>query len=95
MPRSVRRKRRRAVGNAEIAAESRIERLPGVGKGIAECISEMLRTGRISDLERLRKRMPVDVLGLTSIEGLGPKRVAVLYDELGIRDVRGLAKACR
>ncbi len=83
---------------AEIDAESGIqgiEQLPGVGKGIAERIHELLRRGRIADLERLRKRMPVDVLGLTAVEGLGPKGVAVLYEELGIRDLRGLEKACR
>jgi DNA polymerase (family 10) len=83
---------------AEIDAESGsegIEELPGVGKGIAGKIHEQLRTGRIAALERLRKRTPVDVLGLTAVEGLGPKGVHVLYEELGIRDVAGLEKACR
>ena len=72
-----------------------IERLPGVGKGIAERIHELLRSGRVTDLERLRVRTPVDLLGLTAVEGLGPKGVRVLHEELGIRDVRGLEKACR
>jgi DNA polymerase (family 10) len=69
--------------------------LPGVGKGIAERIHELLGTGRIPDLERLRKEMPIDILGLTAVEGLGPKGVKLLYEDLGVRDVRGLAKACR
>jgi DNA polymerase (family 10) len=72
-----------------------LEDLPGVGTGIAERIHEMLHEGRIADLERLRKHTPVDILGLTAIEGLGPKRVAALHEGLGIRDVRGLEKACR
>ncbi len=83
---------------AEIDAEAGregIERLPGVGKRLAEKIHELLATGRMAALERLRKRTPVDVLGLTAVEGLGPKGVHVLYEELGIRDVRGLEKACR
>jgi DNA polymerase (family 10) len=72
-----------------------LEALPGVGKGIAKKIHARLRTGRIPDLERLRKKTPVDVVGLTAVEGLGPKGAKLLYEELGVRDVRGLEKACR
>jgi DNA polymerase (family 10) len=69
--------------------------LPGVGRGIAERIDEWLRTGRIAELEALRKRRPMDVLGLTAIEGLGARRVKALHDALGIRSVEDLAGACR
>jgi DNA polymerase (family X) len=79
-----------AEGGSKALAE-----LPGVGKGIAERIHELLRTGRIPDLERLRKKMPIDILGLTAVEGLGPKGAKLLYEDLGVRDVRGLEKACR
>jgi DNA polymerase (family 10) len=75
--------------------EPGIERLPAIGRGIGARIVELLRTGRIRDLDRLGERMPVDVRGLTAIEGLGPKGVRVLWEQLGIRDVRGLAQACR
>jgi len=83
---------------AEIEGESGckgIEKLPGVGKGIAERIHELLRTGRMGDLEKLRKKTPVDVVGLTAVEGLGPKHARALYEELGVRDVRELETACR
>jgi DNA polymerase (family 10) len=83
---------------AQIDAESGaagIDALPAVGKGIASRIDELIRTGRMADLEALRKRTPVDVLGLTAVEGLGPKGVRALWRELGIRDVRGLERACR
>jgi DNA polymerase (family 10) len=75
--------------------EEGIVALPAIGKGIAERIVELLRRRRMSDLERLRKDMPVDVLGLTAIEGLGPHMVRALYEQLGVRDVRALEKACR
>ena len=83
---------------AEIDAaggERGLDALPGVGKGIAERIHELLRTGRMHDLEALRAARPVDVLGLTAIEGLGPKHVAELHQALGIRDTRDLEAACR
>jgi DNA polymerase (family 10) len=69
--------------------------LPGVGKGIAERIAELLETGKCKDHERLRKATPVDVSSLTAIEGLGPKMVKALYDDLGIRSVADLEKAAR
>lgn len=70
-----------------------LEELPAVGRGIAERIAELLNTGHIAELERERARLPVDVLGLTSIEGVGPKTVRTLYDELHIRSVRELQRA--
>ena len=72
-----------------------VDALPAIGKGIAERIVELLHTGRMRDLERLREKTPIDVLGLTAVEGLGPKTAKILYEELGIRDVRVLEKACR
>jgi DNA polymerase (family 10) len=58
--------------------------LPGIGEGIAERIAEMLERGRMSDLESLRKKTPVDVLALTSVEGIGPKRARALWKALRV-----------
>jgi DNA polymerase (family 10) len=83
---------------AEIAAEAGrkgIEQVPGIGKGIAERIEELLLSGRIQDLEALRRATPIDVLGLTAVEGLGPKLAKALYQALGVRDLRDLEAACR
>ena len=82
----------------ELDAEGGIEGLEaihGVGEGIARKIHECLRSGRIRELERLRKQLPIDILGLVSVDGLGPKRARLLYEDLGIRDLRGLEQACR
>jgi len=75
--------------------ERGIEQLPAIGRGIGERIVELLQTGHMRELDRLRETTPVDVRGLTAIEGLGPKGVKALWEQLGIRDVRGLAAACR
>jgi DNA polymerase (family 10) len=72
-----------------------LDRLPGIGKGIAERIDELLRTGRMHDLEALRRKTPVDVLALTAVEGLGPKMAKALHEALGVRDLRDLEAACR
>lgn len=72
-----------------------LEALPGVGQSIAEKIIEYLQTGSIKELEKLRQEVPVDIEGLTSIEGVGVKSVYKLYQALKIKTVADLAKACR
>ena len=86
----------RPLSPIDPAADSEgIDELPGVGKGIARRIHELLRSGRIAELEELRLRIPADVLGLAAVEGLGAKGIGLLYEALGVGDVRGLAEACR
>jgi len=70
-----------------------VEEIPGVGKSIAEKIEEFLKTGRIKYFEELKKKVPVDVSGLTAIEGLGPKKIKKLFKELDIRTVEDLEAA--
>lgn len=72
-----------------------LEEIPGIGKGIAERIEELFKTGSIKDYEKLKRRMPIDVPGLTAIEGLGPKHVKALYRKLGIRTVAELEMAAK
>lgn len=72
-----------------------LERIPGVGAGIADRIEEYLQHGRIAELVRMKKAMPVDVLGITAIEGIGPKTLGLLYRTLKIRTRAQLEKAAR
>lgn len=69
--------------------------IPGVGQAIAEKIAEVIQTGRLRYYEELKKEIPVDVRGLTAIEGVGPKSVKLLYEELGIKEVADLEEAAR
>ena len=72
-----------------------LEEIPGVGRGIAEKIEELLKTGKITDLEKLKKAVPVKLEEFRGIEGLGPKTISKLYKKLGIKDLSGLEKAVR
>ena len=69
--------------------------LPNIGKGIAERIGELLTTGRLEELEALRRATPVDIVALTAIEGIGPKMVKLLHEALGVRTVDDLERAAR
>ncbi|MBI2041502.1 MAG: DNA polymerase/3'-5' exonuclease PolX [Candidatus Nealsonbacteria bacterium] len=72
-----------------------LEEIPGVGKGIAERIEEFIKTGKIKDYDRLKKEMPVDVSGLTAIEGVGPKIIKTLYKKLKVKNIKDLEKAAK
>lgn len=81
---------------AELYAQGRakaLDALPGVGKGIAGRIAQLLDTGKMADLEALRARTPIDVLALTAIEGVGAKRARALWEALGVRDLADLKRA--
>lgn len=67
--------------------------LPGIGADLAAKIEELLRTGRLRALERLRRQVPPGLRELLRLPGLGPVRVRALYTGLGVRDVAGLEKA--
>jgi len=63
-----------------------LKKISGVGKGIAEKIEEYIKTGKIKRYQELRKKCPVDLEKLISIEGLGAKKIKVFYEELNIRN---------
>jgi len=70
-------------------------KIPGVGQGIAERIEELIKTNRMRDYEKMKKKMPVKIDELTAVEGVGPKMVLKLYKELGIRNIKGLERAAK
>lgn len=70
-----------------------LDTIPSVGEGIAKRIAELIETGHCRELDELRERMPVDLLGLTAVEGLGPKLVKHLFEGLNIRTLDDLERA--
>jgi DNA polymerase (family X) len=68
--------------------------IPGIGKGTASVIHEFLETGTSSVLEQLKQEIPESLLTLLRLPGLGGKKIAKLYQELGIVDIASLKEAC-
>lgn len=75
--------------------ERAIEEIPGVGKSIAEKIIEYIKTGKIKYYENFKKKIPVNIGELTSIEGVGPKMVRDLWKHLKIKNIEELERAAR
>ncbi|MDP2638870.1 MAG: DNA polymerase/3'-5' exonuclease PolX [Candidatus Azambacteria bacterium] len=72
-----------------------VEGIPGVGISIAGKIEELLKTGHVKFYEKLKKSFPVDIGGLTAVEGVGPKMIVKLYKKLKIKNVAELEKAAK
>lgn len=70
-----------------------VEKIPGVGKSIAEKIATLITTGKLPYLEELREKNPIDIERLTTIEGIGPKMIKTLNQFLGVRTVEDLERA--
>ncbi|MEI7698568.1 MAG: DNA polymerase/3'-5' exonuclease PolX [Planctomycetia bacterium] len=66
----------------------------GIGKDLARQITEIAQTGHLSSLEELRKQIPPGVLDMLRIPGVGPKKVSVFFNELGLKSLADLKAAC-
>lgn len=80
---------------ALIKSGAKLEEIPGIGKSLEEKIEEIVSTGRCRFLEELQAKVPPGLTELLKLEGLGPKKVKLLYDELGVDSVDRLEKAAQ
>jgi DNA polymerase (family X) len=76
-----------------IAERGELTKIQGIGKGLAEAITSYLETGEVELLTKLRTRVPVKVMELEAIPGVGPKTIKLVYEKLGITDLEGLERA--
>jgi len=77
----------------ELVRGGRVDQIPGIGPALGEKITEYVTTGRIAYYDELRAKFPPGVLDLLKVRGLGPKKVKILWQELGITDLDTLKAA--
>ena len=70
-------------------------KIAGIGKGTASVIEECKQSGSSTVLTELKEQVPAGLIPLLQLPGLGGKKIAKLYQELGIEDVHDLEDACR
>jgi DNA polymerase (family 10) len=69
--------------------------IPGIGKGMAANIQDLVATGTMPLREQLLQRYRPSMLELLRLPGMGPKTVAMLYSALGIADIDALEEAAK
>jgi DNA polymerase (family 10) len=72
-----------------------LSELPGIGKDLAGKIETIVATHRFDVLDRLKRELPGDLGEIAALPGLGPKRVKLLYDKLGVRSLEDLRRAVK
>lgn len=80
---------------SEYWKEGKLEDIPGVGKAISEKIDELLTTGKLEFLEKLKKEVPPGLVEWLPIPGLGPKRAALIWKTLNITTFAELEAAAK
>lgn len=76
------------------AKENELDDIKGIGKALQEKLHELASTGELDFHKNLRAEFPAGLFELFTIQGLGPKKVKALYDQLAIDSITSLKSAC-
>lgn len=82
-------------GEIALLTLEELTKLQGIGKSTAAKIIEIVQRGTFKELEELLENTPLGVLEMFSIKGIGSKKIAVLWRELGIDNLHELELACQ
>ncbi len=75
-------------------ANQTLTSIKGIGKGLAETILELHRTGHIAELDRLKSKIPTGLIEMIKIPGFGPKKARQVWQILGLTTLVELEQAC-
>jgi DNA polymerase (family 10) len=78
-----------------VAAEDRLEKIPGIGKGLADHVKEYLRTGTLKKCREAMAGIPERLLELLEIQGLGGKTIHLMHEKLGVRNLADLKRVIK
>ena len=78
---------------SQLSAEGRLQEVPGVGEALSKKIEEMLSTGELGYLDKLRAEVPEGLVRILEVPDVGPKTAVLLHRELGISSVEELKEA--
>jgi DNA polymerase (family 10) len=74
--------------------EGRLRDVKGIGEALEKKITELVTTGKLKYYEELKQSVPLGLVEMLKIPGLGPKKIKTLYDKLGITTIGELEYAC-
>lgn len=83
------------VADIVVDPNRKLTDLEGIGNDLAEKLVQLVTTGRVTQLEELQAQIPPSVLSILRIPGMGPKKAAALFKELGVETLEQLRTACQ
>jgi len=95
----------RSVGNAAFKIDklpfkvagkdfAELEKIDGIGKSMAAKLIELFNTGEIAEMQELLSATPAGIVEMLGIKGIGPKKIATIWHDLGIENIGELYYAC-
>lgn len=78
-----------------VAAEGKLTEIPNVGQVLTDKITELLATDHLNFLDTLTAEIPIGLVDVLRINGVGPKKAMAFYKELGITSVPDIEAAAR
>ncbi|HRA21396.1 MAG TPA: DNA polymerase/3'-5' exonuclease PolX [Anaerolineae bacterium] len=78
---------------AAVHREGGLDAIPGFGAAIAAKVAELLDTGSLGYYTKLTEEIPASLAELLRVPDMGPKKVKLLWEQLGVVDLPGLAAA--
>ncbi|MDA1273187.1 MAG: DNA polymerase/3'-5' exonuclease PolX [Verrucomicrobia bacterium] len=79
----------------KVVRENRLGEIKGIGEALRDKITKLVETGNLPYYDELKASLPEGLLGLMDIPGLGPKKVKLLYEKLGVYSIERLEALCR
>jgi DNA polymerase (family X) len=79
---------------AEVVSSHRLGSIRGIGETLQEKIAALVTSGELPFYTELREKTPPGLLKMLRLPGMGPRKVKILYDQLGIADLEHLRQAC-
>ncbi|MDX9971146.1 MAG: DNA polymerase/3'-5' exonuclease PolX [Candidatus Gracilibacteria bacterium] len=71
-----------------------LNNIPGLGEGLRSKAVELIKTGKCKEHIEMLKGFPEGLIDMLRLRGVGPKKVKLFYEKLGIKDIKSLKKAC-
>ncbi|GAB4376264.1 MAG: DNA polymerase/3'-5' exonuclease PolX [Calditrichia bacterium] len=79
----------------QLVQTNQLVQIKGIGKSIAEVITEIWETGKSAELEQMKSEIPETLLDMLKIPGMGPKKVKAVWEKLNITTIGELEYACK
>ncbi|MES2505543.1 MAG: DNA polymerase/3'-5' exonuclease PolX [Verrucomicrobiota bacterium] len=78
----------------QLAIDGKLAGVKGIGEALRDKLHEMATTGKLEFFDKLRAEFPEGLFELFEVQGLGPKKIAALYSQLGVGSIADLKVAC-
>ena len=82
-----------AISDLAQGGPKALQSIQGIGKDLSEKLMTVVESGELPQLEELREQIPTGVVMMLRIPGIGPKKVATIFNELGVTTLEQLREA--